>query len=126
MKLTKTQPEHQVAGLTESRAAEMATGAVADHPDTLAIDRRTFLRRSGLAAGAATLAGMLPMSMMQRAKAEKPASEKGETLQTRTICTHCSVGCGIIATVDKGVWTRQEPAFGRSLKHGNTLDSRPA
>ncbi|MEJ2407089.1 MAG: formate dehydrogenase subunit alpha, partial [Candidatus Thiodiazotropha sp.] len=36
----------------------------------------------------------------------------------KTICTHCSVGCGIIAEVQNGVWTGQEPAFDHPFNHG--------
>jgi formate dehydrogenase major subunit len=42
-----------------------------------------------------------------------PGSEK-----IRTICTHCSVGCGIVAEVQKGVWVRQEPAVDHPISQG--------
>ncbi len=81
-----------------------------------AIDRRTFLRRSGLAMGGVAAAGILPPSMMRRAHAATAAGSK--TQQVRTVCTHCSVGCGIIAEVDNGVWTGQEPAFDHPFNLG--------
>ncbi|MCV5925095.1 molybdopterin-dependent oxidoreductase, partial [Escherichia coli] len=36
----------------------------------------------------------------------------------RTICSHCSVGCGIYAEVQNGVWTGQEPAFDHPFNAG--------
>ena len=85
-----------------------------------AIDRRTFLRRSGLALGGAAAAGALPFSMMKRAAAKetKDIDPKAETKTVRTVCTHCSVGCGVIAEVQEGVWTGQEPAFDHPFNLG--------
>ncbi|MGD8573019.1 MAG: formate dehydrogenase subunit alpha [Gammaproteobacteria bacterium] len=77
-----------------------------------AIDRRQFLERSGLALGGTALANMLPLSMMQEAKASDTMPKADvETVVKRSVCTHCSVGCGVIAEVQNGVWTGQEPDF---------------
>jgi formate dehydrogenase major subunit len=81
------------------------------------MDRRTFLRNSGIAAGGIAAAGLSP-GMMRRAKAESPAGAGGETKTVRTICTHCSVGCGVYAEVQNGVWTGQEPAFDHPFNLG--------
>ena len=81
-----------------------------------ALTRREFLRSSGLMAGGTALGLGLHPAMMRRARAE--SSETGMTQQVRTICTHCSVGCGIIAEVHNGVWTGQEPAFDHPFSHG--------
>jgi formate dehydrogenase major subunit len=75
------------------------------------IDRRTFLRRTGMAAGGAAVATTVSMRMMRRADAATAAGAEGEVATRRSICTHCSVGCGIIAEVTNGVWTGQEPDF---------------
>jgi formate dehydrogenase major subunit len=84
-----------------------------------AIDRRTFLRRSGLAAGGAALAGSMPLTMMRKARADQPsAAADDQARSVKTICTHCSVGCGIIAEVKNGVWTGQEPAFDNPFNLG--------
>jgi formate dehydrogenase major subunit len=74
-----------------------------------AIDRRAFLRRSGLAAGAGAALTM-GAGMMTKAEAAAPATAR-DVKSVKTVCTHCSVGCTVIATVEKGVWTRQEPGF---------------
>ncbi len=75
------------------------------------IDRRTFLRRTGLTAGGAVVASTLSMRMMQKAEAAAEGAATGETVTKRSVCTHCSVGCGVIAEVQNGVWTGQEPDF---------------
>ncbi len=75
------------------------------------IDRRTFLRGTGIAAGGAVVAAGLSTRMMKRAEAETAAAADGETVIKKSVCTHCSVGCGVIAEVQNGVWTGQEPDF---------------
>ncbi len=77
-----------------------------------AIDRRTFLRRSGVALGGAAVTGVLPVTMMGKAHAKGASPKAGVKTEMRhSVCTHCSVGCGVIAEVQNGVWTGQEPDF---------------
>src|SRR5437016_6322924 len=98
------------------------------------MDRRTFLKRSGVSVGAGAVAAQLPYSMIGTAEAKNEAA--GSVEIKRTVCTHCSVGCAIDAVVENGVWTRQEPVFdspinlgahcakGASIReHGMTHDS---
>jgi formate dehydrogenase major subunit len=73
-----------------------------------AIDRRTFLRRSGLTAGGAAVAATLPLGRVKKAAAQSGTT--GVT-QVKTVCTHCSVGCSVIAEVQNGVWIGQEPGW---------------
>ena len=74
------------------------------------VNRRTFLRNSGLTAGGAALAVAAGPSMLKKARAATTYVKAGvETEQIHSICTHCSVGCGVIAEVQNGVWTGQEP-----------------
>jgi formate dehydrogenase major subunit len=84
------------------------------------VDRREFLRRSGLAVGGAALAGSVPLTMMQKAEATGPDAPKpaGEIKQVKSVCTHCSVGCGVVAEVQNGVWIGQEPAFDHPFNLG--------
>ena len=83
------------------------------------MDRRTFLKRSGIGVGGIAAAGSLSLSMMQKAEAsDAPATGGGEPEKIRSICTHCSVGCGIYAEVQNGVWTGQEPAFDHPFNRG--------
>src|SRR5207244_13613283 len=81
------------------------------------MDRRGFLKRSGVTGGAAALASQLPFSIVGKAEAaQDPATAKVEV--KRTVCTHCSVGCAIDAVVENGVWVRQEPVFGSPFNLG--------
>ncbi|HVN35699.1 MAG TPA: formate dehydrogenase subunit alpha [Casimicrobiaceae bacterium] len=79
------------------------------------LDRRTFLKRSGLVAGAGAFASQLPYGAIGKASAQSEA-KKPEV--KRTVCTHCSVGCSVDAIVENGVWTRQEPVFDSPLNLG--------
>ena len=73
-----------------------------------AIDRRGFLRGSGLAIGG--LAAIVATGgTVSQATAQSAATRAIETI--KSVCTHCSVGCSVIAEVDNGVWTGQEPAW---------------
>ncbi|HJT62274.1 MAG TPA: formate dehydrogenase subunit alpha [Burkholderiales bacterium] len=80
------------------------------------IDRRTFLKRSGITVGAGAVASQLPFNMIGQAEAQSQADGKLEV--KRTVCTHCSVGCAIDAVVQNGVWVRQEPVFDSPLNLG--------
>ncbi len=81
------------------------------------MDRRAFLKRSGLVAGAGAFASQLPFNLI--AKADAAAEGAAAKLETkRTVCTHCSVGCSVDAVVENGVWIRQEPVFDSPLNLG--------
>jgi len=73
-----------------------------------AIDRRTFLKRSGMTAGGIAAAATLSGGMVTKAKAQ---STTGTTAVVKSVCTHCAVGCTVMAEVENGVWTGQEPGF---------------
>jgi formate dehydrogenase major subunit len=83
-----------------------------------AIDRRTFLKRSGLVAGAGAIATQLPYGTIGKAEAAKEGAADGPQTVARTVCTHCSVGCAVDAVVQNGVWVRQEPVFDSPLNLG--------
>ena len=72
------------------------------------IDRRTFLRRSGLTVGGLAAAAGFSGAMVEKAEAQ--ASTAAMEIR-KSICTHCSVGCTVIAEVSNGVWVGQEPGF---------------
>lgn len=82
------------------------------------VSRRGFLRNSGLAAGGAAVTTMMAPRMMKKANAAADNPRTGEIKTVRTVCTHCSVGCGIYAEVQNGVWTGQEPAFDHPFNLG--------
>ena len=79
------------------------------------MDRRAFLKRSGITVGAGAVAAQLPFSMIGEAEAK---AEEGKLEVKRTVCTHCSVGCAIDAVVQNGVWVRQEPVFDSPINLG--------
>ncbi len=83
------------------------------------MDRRGFLRRSGLGVGVGLAATQL--TLMRKAKAAGPAGTGnglGKVEVKRTVCTHCSVGCATDAIVENGVWVRQEPVFDSPINLG--------
>jgi formate dehydrogenase major subunit len=97
------------AGLLSTRHKSLGT-----------VDRRAFLKRSGMVAGAGAFASSLPFSMMKKADAATAAApgSEGKMEVKRTVCTHCSVGCATDAIVQNGVWVRQEPVFDSPINLG--------
>jgi len=108
MLLTRKASEQAVP---QSRLARGLSGVLAK-----TMDRRAFLRRSGVTLGAGAAAAQLPFSMIGEAQAQ--AQGAGNMQVKRTVCTHCSVGCAIDAVVENGVWVRQEPVFDSPLNLG--------
>lgn len=83
------------------------------------MDRRAFLRRSGLGVGVGLAAGQLTLMRKAQAADGKPAAVGAGKIEVRrTVCTHCSVGCASDAVVENGVWVRQEPVFDSPLNLG--------
>jgi len=82
------------------------------------MDRRAFLRRSGLGVGVGLAASQLSLVKKANAASSEPAVGKGKIEVRRTVCTHCSVGCAVDAVVENGVWVRQEPVFDSPINLG--------
>ena len=74
-----------------------------------AVDRRTFLKRSGLSVGGIGAAAALGAGRVQTAHAAAGSDAKVEL--KKSVCTNCSVGCTVMAEVQNGVWIGQEPGF---------------
>ncbi len=92
--------------------------SVSKETSQLGLSRRAFMKNTSLAAGGAVVgASLFAPSMMKKAKA-KSVDPDAKTEVKRTICSHCSVGCGIYAEVQNGVWTGQEPAFDHPFNAG--------
>ncbi|MBV9955950.1 MAG: molybdopterin-dependent oxidoreductase, partial [Pseudolabrys sp.] len=81
------------------------------------MDRRAFLRKSGLAATGLAVVGALPMTQVRKAQAAGP-NLAGATIR-KNICTHCSVGCTVIGEVVNGVWVGQEPGWESPINRGS-------
>src|SRR3954471_22277675 len=82
------------------------------------LDRRAFLRRSGLAAGGLATLGALPLTSVRKAEAGVAPPGAQVTIR-KNVCTHCSVGCTVIAEVANGVWIGQEPGWDSPINRGS-------
>ena len=82
------------------------------------VDRRAFLRRSGLGVGVGIVASQLTLVKKAKAADRGSIDGSGKIEVKRTVCTHCSVGCAVDAIVENGVWTRQEPVFDSPINMG--------
>jgi len=82
------------------------------------MDRRAFLRRSGLGVGVGLAATQLTLVKKARAAEGKSIDGTGKIEVKRTVCTHCSVGCATDAIVENGVWVRQEAVFDSPINLG--------
>jgi formate dehydrogenase major subunit len=91
-------------GVARGPRFESALAAAANR----SVDRRAFLRGSGLAIGGMAALGATA-GTVTRASAATPANGNVEIM--KTVCTHCSVGCTVLAEVSNGVWIGQEPGW---------------
>ena len=108
--MIKRSERHRVRG--GSAAAQEANSSIGS-------DRRTFLKRSGVAVGALAALGDLPLGGIRKAEAGPPLPA-GATVTTRkNLCTHCSVGCSVIAEVANGIWIGQEPVYDSPINRGS-------
>jgi len=80
-----------------------------------AMDRRSFLKNSGIATGGAALASAVPLGVAKTANA---ATATKDLAKIKSVCTHCAVGCTVIAEVDNGVWVGQEAGFDSPINLG--------
>jgi len=107
--LTKRRDAASSRARLQGVAAGLASGV---------LDRRSFLRRSGLAAGGVAALGGLTLGAVRKAEAG-PVAANVATERKKNICTHCSVGCSVIAEVQNGVWVGQEPAWESPINRGS-------
>ena len=98
------------------RFASSLEGSLARALPTM--DRRAFLKRSGIGVGVGLAASQL--SLMRKAQAKDPVAADSGSKQVvrRTVCSHCSVGCAVDAVVENGIWIRQEPVFDSPINLG--------
>jgi len=80
------------------------------------IARRSFLKIS--AATAALTGAAMTTKLTAKAVAAGKTSPYQGSQKVNTICTYCSVGCGIEAEVHNGVWVRQDIAADHPVSHG--------
>ncbi|MDG1373516.1 MAG: formate dehydrogenase subunit alpha [Paracoccaceae bacterium] len=91
-------------GVSTSRRQGSTLASVANQT----VDRRSFLRGSGLAIGGLAAVGAVG-GTVTKAKAQSAIDGAVETI--KSVCTHCSVGCTVLAEVANGVWVGQEPGW---------------
>ncbi len=94
--------------LTQGLASVAGTG----------LDRRAFLARSGLVAGGVALASTMPGAVKKADAAAFGPLTAGAT-RVKSVCTHCSVGCTVIAEVHNGIWVGQEPGWESPFNMGS-------
>ena len=102
---------------TERQTRRSNLAATVGRQSAAGLDRRSFLRRSGLVAGGLATIGSLPLASVQKAEAAGP-NVAGATIR-KNICTHCSVGCTELAEVSNGVWIGQEPGWDSPINRGS-------
>ena len=116
MLLTRKSPDAGLGSPVSYLVSSLSRGVSRVIPT---MDRRSFLRRSGLGVGAGLAAGQLTLVRKARAAdAPKTAGQAGKVEVKRTVCGHCSVGCAVDAVVENGVWVRQEPVFDSPINLG--------
>src|SRR5882762_6711317 len=115
MLLTRKSTDARSAASSSSLVSGLARGVSRAIPT---MDRRAFLRRSGLGVGAGLAATQLTLVRKAEA-ADAPKDDKARKVEVkRTVCGHCSVGCAVDAVVENGVWVRQEPVFDSPINLG--------
>ncbi len=106
--------------LVKRRSAEAARGRLSGLAAGIAakpIDRRSFLRTSGLAVGGLAAVGSMGAGILNRAEAGYVNQDQPIEIK-KNICTHCSVGCTVTAEVQNGVWVGQEPSWNSPINRG--------
>ncbi|MEL7149324.1 MAG: formate dehydrogenase subunit alpha [Pseudomonadota bacterium] len=93
---------------TANVARSGRSGSIMARAGQSKVDRRAFLRGSGLAVGG--LAALSTVGRVTPAAAQAGAAS-GKVEIKKSVCTHCSVGCTVLAETENGVWTGQEPAW---------------
>src|SRR4029077_5282914 len=83
------------------------------------LDRRSFLRKSGLAGSALAALGTMPLGNVRKAEAAMAGPLAAGATVRKSICTHCSVGCTVTAEVLNGVWIGQEPSWDSPINRGS-------
>ncbi|HEY9455700.1 MAG TPA: formate dehydrogenase subunit alpha [Bradyrhizobium sp.] len=83
------------------------------------LDRRAFLRRSGVVAGGLATVGVLPLASVRKADAAAAGPLTAGATVRKGVCTHCAVGCTVTAEVVNGVWVGQEPSWDSPINRGS-------
>lgn len=82
------------------------------------IGRRSFLKMAAIAGAFGATNAIASGNVTRAATQEEVKNPFPGSKKVRTICTACSVGCGITAEVQNGVWVRQEVAQDHPISKG--------
>jgi formate dehydrogenase major subunit len=82
------------------------------------IGRRSFLKMAAIAGAFGATSAFASRNVTRAATEEEVKNPFPGSKKVKTICTSCSVGCGIIAEVQNGVWVRQEVAQDHPISKG--------
>jgi formate dehydrogenase major subunit len=103
---------------TERQARRSALAVMLGPDASAGLDRRAFLRRSGVVGGGLAALGTLPLASVRRADAGF-VTPGAAVMIKKNVCTHCSVGCTVVAKVENGVWVGQEPGWDSPINRGS-------
>ncbi|HSF94066.1 MAG TPA: formate dehydrogenase subunit alpha [Thermohalobaculum sp.] len=92
---------------TNGVAGRPRTESILSQAAHASVDRRAFLRGSGLAIGGLTAVAATGGTVTKASA----ATASGKVDIIKSVCTHCSVGCTVMAEVQNGVWVGQEPGW---------------
>src|SRR5574344_1858473 len=74
------------------------------------VGRRSFLKMAATATAFGVTSSFASTTATREATEDEIKNPFPGSKLVKTICTACSVGCGVIAEVQNGVWVRQEVA----------------
>jgi formate dehydrogenase major subunit len=80
--------------------------------------RRSFLKMTSLATAVGATSAFGSSNVLRNATEQELSNPYEGSHKVKTICTHCSVGCGVVAEVKNNVWVRQEVAQDHPISHG--------
>ena len=82
------------------------------------VGRRSFLKMAAVAGAFGATSAFASAKVIRPATEEEVKNPFPGSKKVKTICTSCSVGCGVIAEVQNGVWVRQEVAQDHPISLG--------
>ncbi len=82
------------------------------------VGRRSFLKMAAVASVFGATSSFASEKVTRAATQEEVKNPFPGSKKVKTICTSCSVGCGVIAEVHNGVWVRQEVAQDHPISLG--------
>ena len=82
------------------------------------VGRRSFLKMAAVASVFGATSGFASGNVTRATTDAEVKNPFPGSKKVKTICTSCSVGCGVIAEVQNGVWVRQEVAQDHPISLG--------